>query len=68
MKGFFNLSNTCFFNSGQQMIMNNDDITNAILNTKSNNKFIIILKEFIKTYKDDKINQPLNKLSLRHNI
>jgi hypothetical protein len=34
------------------MIMNNDDITNAILNTKSNNKFIIILKEFIKTYKD----------------
>lgn len=68
MKGFFNLGNTCFMNAGLQMIMNNEDITSTILNTKSNNKFIIILKEFIKAYKDEKINQPLNPKFIKEEI
>jgi ubiquitin carboxyl-terminal hydrolase 2 len=68
MKGFFNIGNTCFMNAGLQMIMNNDDITNIIINTKSNNNFIIILQKFIQLYKDKNINKPLNPKFIKDEI
>jgi ubiquitin C-terminal hydrolase len=65
-KGFYNLGNTCYLNSGLQLIMNNKELCQSILalsknnsnntdsnNTDSNNKdsnFIVQFSQFIKDY------------------
>lgn len=59
-KGFNNIGNTCYLNSGLQLILNNKELCNNIIkysyfiNDKNihdeNNIFMLQLTEFIKTY------------------
>jgi ubiquitin C-terminal hydrolase len=56
-KGFYNLGNTCYLNSGLQLIINNKELCNSILllsennNIKNNdNSQILLLSQFIRNY------------------
>ena len=47
-KGLYNLGNTCYLNSGLQLIINNKELCNHIL--LSNNDSQVLLSQFIKNY------------------
>ena len=53
MKGFLNLGNTCYLNSGLQMLMNIPEFCNLILNHKDLSNEFSKLSEFIILYHSD---------------
>jgi ubiquitin C-terminal hydrolase len=61
-KGFYNLGNTCYLNSGLQLIINNKKLCNHILLLSENNnsKELYMLSQFIKNYYNDNSNMILN--------
>ena len=52
MKGFNNLGNTCYLNSGLQMLIQNRDLCNIIMSLSSKSTVFNKLSEFIKNYYD----------------
>ena len=50
MKGFANIGNTCYLNSGLQLIVQNTNLCNLILNYRNYNNDIKIIGDFIETY------------------
>lgn len=56
-KGFNNLGNTCYLNSGLQLIINNKDLCQIIINNSNNN--IEQISNFIKTYYNNSDTNPL---------
>jgi hypothetical protein len=62
-KGFYNLGNTCYLNSGLQLIINNKDLCSKIVNFSTKNydenttSILIKLQEFIKIYYDKNNNE-----------
>jgi ubiquitin C-terminal hydrolase len=64
MKGFVNIGNTCYLNSGLQMLMQNIDLCNLILNYKKYNNDIKQIGEFIEEYHTDKLGT-LTPLSIK---
>jgi ubiquitin C-terminal hydrolase len=59
-KGFYNLGNTCYLNSGLQLIINNKELCNNILLLSENNDFLLMLSQFIKNYYNNNSNIILN--------
>jgi ubiquitin C-terminal hydrolase len=62
-KGFYNLGNTCYLNSGLQLIVNNKELCNHILQLAQNNKssdFLLKLSQFITEYYNNNSNITLN--------
>ena len=53
MKGFLNLGNTCYLNSGLQMLMNIPEFCNIILNNKELSNELSLLSKFIILYHSD---------------
>ena len=53
-KGFDNIGNTCYLNSGLQLIIHNKDLCNLILQNASTNPFFDYISNFIKLYYNDK--------------
>jgi ubiquitin C-terminal hydrolase len=53
MKGFLNLGNTCYLNSGLQLLMNIPEFCQLILNNKNISNELSILAEFIILYHSD---------------
>jgi len=50
MKGFNNLGNTCYLNSGLQMLIQNKDLCNIILSLQDKSEVLNQLSNFIKDY------------------
>ena len=50
MKGFYNLGNTCYLNSGLQMLINIPELCNLILNHKEKTNELKYIAEFIIKY------------------
>lgn len=73
MKGFINLGNTCYLNSGLQMIIQNKDLCNIILAVKDKSEILSSFADFINQYYNSK-NEPLKPkfikklVSTRNNI
>lgn len=73
-KGLINSGNNCFVNSVLQCIINHKNISIYFLNTefKSNEKYSLSFKEFIKNYEKEELikspNQLINKLKEKINI
>lgn len=61
-KGFYNLGNTCYLNSGLQLIINNKELCNyiLILSENNNSKMLLMLSQFIKNYYNNNSNIILN--------
>ena len=57
-KGFYNLGNTCYLNSGLQLIINNKELCNYILLLSKNNPNM--LSQFITDYYNNHSNITLN--------
>lgn len=57
MKGFNNLGNTCYLNSGLQMLMNNHDFCQAIINNRNKSIRIEKLARFIERYHQENTTQ-----------
>lgn len=53
MKGFLNLGNTCYLNSGLQLLMNIPEFCQLILNNKNISNELSLLAEFIILYHSD---------------
>lgn len=53
MKGFLNLGNTCYLNSGLQLLMNIPEFCQLILNNKNISNEMSLLAEFIILYHSD---------------
>jgi ubiquitin C-terminal hydrolase len=49
-KGFFNLGNTCYLNSGLQMLIQNKDLCNLIISHSSDNDILKNISVFINDY------------------
>lgn len=56
MKGLNNLGNTCYLNSGLQMLMQNEDLCNMIRAFKDKSEILNKLSNFINEYHDGKQN------------
>lgn len=52
MKGFNNIGNTCYLNSGLQMLIQNKDFCQLIINYSSKSIILNQISEFIKKYYD----------------
>lgn len=50
MKGFTNLGNTCYLNSGLQMIIQNQDLCNIVTALKSKSEILSKFSDFIEEY------------------
>ena len=65
-KGFYNLGNTCYLNSGLQLIINNKELCNSIISLPETNykknisNFLIQFSQFIKDYYNNNTNIILN--------
>ena len=53
MKGFINLGNTCYLNSGLQLLMNIPEFCQLVLNHKNTSNELSFLSEFIILYHSD---------------
>lgn len=53
MKGFINLGNTCYLNSGLQMIIQNKDFCNIILALRNKSEILEEFAKFIDNYYDN---------------
>ena len=53
MKGFKNIGNTCYLNSGLQMLVQNRDLCQLIINYSSGSEILGKIAEFIKKYYDE---------------
>lgn len=49
-KGLNNIGNTCYLNSGLQLIINNRDLCNIIIKNSNKNKYLNKISEFIYNY------------------
>lgn len=72
-KGLNNIGNTCYLNSGLQMILHNKDLCEIILNNSCTNSKLLELSNFINEYHNSNDNSitPLyikNFISLKNNI
>jgi ubiquitin C-terminal hydrolase len=52
LTGFINLGNTCYLNSGLQMLIQNKEFCRLIIKNKNNNSILLKLSEFISEYYD----------------
>lgn len=68
-KGFCNLGNTCYLNSGLQLVINNKELCNCILLLIQNNdlpnnehdcQFLLAFSKFIKNYYNNNLNITLD--------
>ncbi len=50
MKGFKNIGNTCYLNSGLQMLIQNQELCQLIINYSSESEILKTIAEFIKKY------------------
>lgn len=50
MKGFNNIGNTCYLNSGLQMLIQNQDLSNLIITNSNNSEILTNISNFIKDY------------------
>lgn len=50
MNGLRNIGNTCYLNSGLQMLLNNENLMKNIMNLDDKDEFIIMLKKFVYQY------------------
>lgn len=68
-KGFNNLGNTCYLNSGLQLIINNKELCNHILSNNNsnnnNNSNISMLSQFITEYYNNTNNITLNPFFIK---
>lgn len=55
-KGLNNIGNTCYLNSGLQMIIHNKDLCNLILNNTRDNKTMVEISNFINEYHNNSNN------------
>lgn len=53
MKGFKNIGNTCYLNSGLQMLVQNRDLCKLIIEYSSGSEILSKIAEFIKKYYDE---------------
>jgi ubiquitin C-terminal hydrolase len=53
MKGFQNIGNTCYLNSGLQMLVQNQDLCQLIIEYSSKSEKLEKISEFIKKYNDE---------------
>ena len=56
MKGFKNIGNTCYLNSGLQMLVQNKDLYQLIINYSSGSEILAKIADFIQTYHDESSN------------
>ena len=56
LKGFNNIGNTCYLNSGLQLIIQNKDICNIIYQNKDNSNILKKLTQFINDYYTSNLN------------
>lgn len=67
-KGFYNLGNTCYLNSGLQLVINNKELCYSILLLSENNsiknndisRVLLMLSQFIRDYYNNDFNITLN--------
>lgn len=59
-KGFYNLGNTCYLNSGLQLIINNKELCNLILSLNNSSPFFSEFSKFIIDYYNNNSNITLN--------
>ena len=57
MKGFHNIGNTCYLNSGLQMLIQNKDLCNLIIQNSDNSEILSNISNFINEYYDTNNNQ-----------
>lgn len=50
MKGFINIGNTCYLNSGLQMLIQNKELCNLIIKYSSSSHILQIISKFIMEY------------------
>ncbi len=50
MKGFINIGNTCYLNSGLQMLIQNEEFCSLIMKYASGSKVLQTLSDFIMEY------------------
>jgi ubiquitin C-terminal hydrolase len=55
MKGFINIGNTCYLNSGLQMLLNIPEFCKMIIKNKRISKNMKYISKFIETYNNDQI-------------
>lgn len=60
LKGFTNNGNTCYLNSGLQMLMHNKDLCNLIIKYQDESQQLKIIAEFICNYYSNENNSTLN--------
>ena len=67
-KGFNNIGNTCYLNSGLQLFINNKELCNILLQNTSDNEIIHNINNIIITYYNNPLNIPLNTIYIKENI
>jgi ubiquitin C-terminal hydrolase len=58
-KGFDNIGNTCYLNSGLQLIIHNKDLCNIIIENSNNNSDLNNIADLIKSYYNSNTNNSL---------